>query len=114
VTAASQLSKNFNAQLREDLSVLQRKWHAAIQPGQALPRYIQPGQALPRYEEVMLGSLGRLADHMVLLKVDGDTLDVSRTGRYIQEWLGEDRWDIALCALPPRRTRSPTYRITTG
>ena len=33
--------------------VLQRKWQAAL----------RPGEGLPRYEDVMLGSLGRLADH---------------------------------------------------
>jgi len=49
----------------------------------------------------MLGSLGRLADHIVLLKGDGHALEVSRTGRYIQKWLGDERWDIPLSALSP-------------
>ncbi|MCD0416157.1 EAL domain-containing protein [Rubrivivax sp. JA1024] len=71
--------------------MLQRKWHAAI----------QPGQSLPSYEEVMLGSLGRLADHLVLLEIDGETPEVSRTGRYAQQWLGDERWDIPLDALSP-------------
>nr|WP_205512033.1 EAL domain-containing protein [Rhodopseudomonas sp. BR0M22] len=70
---------------------MQRKWHAAI----------QPGQSLPSYEEVMLGSLGRLADHLVLLEIDGETPEVSRTGRYAQQWLGDERWDIPLDALSP-------------
>ena len=28
-------------------------------------------------------------------------LEVSRTGRYVQKWLGDERWDIPLTALPP-------------
>jgi diguanylate cyclase (GGDEF)-like protein/PAS domain S-box-containing protein len=75
----------------DDVSILQRKWQAAL----------RPGEGLPRYEDVMLGSLGRLADHIVLLKENNQTLEVSRTGRYIQKWLGDERWDIPLSALPP-------------
>ena len=41
-----------------DVPVLERKWQAAL----------RPGESLPRYEDVMLGSLGRLADHIVLLQ----------------------------------------------
>ena len=74
-----------------DVPVLQRKWQAAL----------KPGDRLPRYEDVMLGSLGRLADHIGLLKEGGDTLGVSRTGRYFQQWINDERWDIPLDALPP-------------
>ncbi|MBR1091064.1 EAL domain-containing protein [Bradyrhizobium manausense] len=74
----------------DDIPVLQRKWRAAL----------KPGERLPRYEDVMLGSLGRLADHIALLKGDG-TLELSRSGRYVQKWLGEERWDIPLSELPP-------------
>ncbi|MES2194081.1 MAG: EAL domain-containing protein [Pseudomonadota bacterium] len=93
--AAKNSSKNssgkFNAEMFDDVPVLQRKWQAAL----------RPGGGLPRYEDVMLGSLGRLADHIVLLKSNHDTLEVSRTGRYAQKWLGDDRWDIPLTELPP-------------
>ncbi|UYO43146.1 EAL domain-containing protein [Rhodopseudomonas palustris] len=89
--AVTQVSENSTSQLAADLTVLQRKWYAAI----------QPGQSLPSYEEVMLGSLGRLADHLVLLEIDGETPEVSRTGRYAQQWLGDERWDIPLDALSP-------------
>ena len=75
----------------EDMPVLRRKWQAGL----------RPGEALPRYEDVMLGSLGRLADHIVLLKIDADGFAVSRTGRYAQKWLGDERWDIPMAALPP-------------
>src|SRR6202021_760528 len=71
--------------------VLQRKWQAAL----------RPGEGLPRYEDVMLGSLGRLADHIVLLKTSDQVLEVSRSGRYVQQWLDDERWDISLSALPP-------------
>ena len=74
----------------DDIPVLQRKWRAAL----------KPGERLPRYEDVMLGSLGRLADHIALLKDDG-ALELSRSGRYVQTWLGEERWDIPLSELSP-------------
>ncbi len=90
VAARKQTGKT-NAELFDDIPVLRRKWQAAL----------RPGERLPRYEDVMLGSLGRLADHIVLLKGDGRALEVSRTGRYIQKWLGDERWDIPLSALPP-------------
>ncbi len=58
----------------DDIPVLQRKWRAAL----------ERGERLPRYEDVMLGSLGRLADHIALLKGDG-ALELSRSGRYDAE-----------------------------
>ncbi|KRR04790.1 diguanylate cyclase [Bradyrhizobium jicamae] len=84
-------SEKFNTEMFTDVAVLQRKWQAAL----------RPGEYLPRYEDVMLGSLGRLADHVVLLRNDDDTFAVSHSGRYIQQWLNDDRWDIPLSALPP-------------
>ena len=83
----------FSAEIFDDVRVLQRKWQAAV----------RPGEKLPRYEDVMLGSLGRLADHVALLTHKAGTFEVSRTGRYIQNWLGDERWDIALSELPPDR-----------
>uniref|UniRef100_Q07P60 Diguanylate cyclase/phosphodiesterase with PAS/PAC sensor(S) n=1 Tax=Rhodopseudomonas palustris (strain BisA53) TaxID=316055 RepID=Q07P60_RHOP5 len=91
VTAVRAINHNEKAQLTGDLTVLRRKWQAAV----------LPGHNLPGYEEVMLGSLGRLADHIALLRVDGDVLEVSRTGRYVQAWIGDERWNIPLSALPP-------------
>jgi diguanylate cyclase (GGDEF)-like protein/PAS domain S-box-containing protein len=89
--AAKKSSGKSNTELFDDVPVLQRKWQAAL----------RPGQSLPRYEDVMLGSLGRLADHIVLLKDNNGALEVSRTGRYVQKWLDDDRWDIPLSALSP-------------
>src|SRR6202790_5562146 len=89
--AAKKSSGKLNTEMFDDIPVLRRKWQAAL----------RPGEQLPRYEDVMLGSLGKLADHIVLLKTKDDALEVSRTGRYIQKWLDDDRWDIPLNALPP-------------
>src|ERR1700676_3033295 len=89
--AARKLAGKSNIEMFDDLPVLQRKWHAAL----------RPGETLPRYEDVMLGSLGRLADHIALLKHNNETLEISRTGRYVQKWLDDERWDIPLSALPP-------------
>jgi len=89
--AAKKSSGKANTELFDDVPVLMRKWQAAL----------QPDQSLPRYEEVMLGSLGRLADHIILLQHSNQALKVSRTGRYVQKWLEDDRWDIPLGALSP-------------
>ncbi len=88
---AKKSSERLKTELFDDLPVLQRKWQAAV----------RPGERLPRYEDVMLGSLGRLADHIVLLKDDRGAIEVSRSGRYVQQWLNDERWDIPLGALSP-------------
>ena len=88
---AGKPSAKLNTEMFNDIPVLQRKWQAAL----------RPGEALPRYEDVMLGSLGRLADHIVLLRENDEALAISHTGRYIQQWINDDRWDIPLSALPP-------------
>jgi diguanylate cyclase (GGDEF)-like protein/PAS domain S-box-containing protein len=84
-------SEKSEPEMFDDIPVLKRKWQAAM----------RPGDKLPAYEDVMLGSLGRLADHIVLLKDGARGLEVSRTGRYAQLWLEHDRWDIALDTLSP-------------
>jgi diguanylate cyclase (GGDEF)-like protein/PAS domain S-box-containing protein len=89
--AAKKTSGKVDTKMFDDVPVLQRKWQAAL----------RPGDTLPRYEDVMLGSLGRLADHIVLMKENNQTLEVSRTGRYVQKWLDDERWDIPLTALSP-------------
>jgi diguanylate cyclase (GGDEF)-like protein/PAS domain S-box-containing protein len=91
MNAVRRSSEKVTTEMFDDVPILQRKWQAAL----------RPGEKLPRYEDVMLGSLGRLADHIVLLKENDETIEVSRTGRYIQKWLDDDRWDIPLSALPP-------------
>ena len=63
--SSKKTSEKSNTEMFDDVPVLKRKWQAAL----------RPGENLPRYEDVMLGSLGRLADHVVLLRNDGGTLD---------------------------------------
>lgn len=96
--AAKKLSASADVKVFDDIPALQRKWQAAV----------RPGQILPGYEEVMLGSLGRMADHIVLLKTRGDSYEVSRSGRYVQQWLGDERWDIPLDVVPPDCARALT------
>jgi hypothetical protein len=81
--AAKKSSGKLNTEMFDDVPVLQRKWQAAL----------RPGERLPRYEDVMLGSLGRLADHIVLLRENNETLEVSRSGRYVQQWLDDEHLD---------------------
>ncbi|MDX2225120.1 MAG: hypothetical protein SFV21_20350, partial [Rhodospirillaceae bacterium] len=57
-TSSKKTSEKLNTEMFADVPVLKRKWQAAL----------RPGENLPRYEDVMLGSLGRLADHVVLLR----------------------------------------------
>ncbi len=90
MSAAKKMPGKPVTEMFDDIPVLQRKWRAAL----------KPGDRLPRYEDVMLGSLGRLADHIALLRGDG-ALELSRSGRYVQKWLGVERWDIPLTELPP-------------
>jgi hypothetical protein len=56
VAANKKISGKLNVEMFDDVPVLRRKWQAAL----------RPGEQLPRYEDVMLGSLGKLADHIVL------------------------------------------------
>src|ERR1700760_3522972 len=91
MSAAKKMPGKPATEMFDDIPVLQRKWRAAL----------KPGDRLPRYEDVMLGSLGRLADHIVLMKENNGALEVSRTGRYVQKWLDDERWDIPLTALSP-------------
>jgi diguanylate cyclase (GGDEF)-like protein/PAS domain S-box-containing protein len=90
MNTAKKMSGKPVAEMFDDIPVLQRKWRAAL----------RPGERLPRYEDVMLGSLGRLADHIALLRSDG-VLELSRSGRFVQKWLGEERWDIPVTTLAP-------------
>lgn len=83
--------KSSNPELFSDVSVLRRKWQAAL----------KPGKDLPFFEDVMLGSLGRLADHVMLIKEKGTQLEISRAGRYVEQWLDTTVWDTPLDACPP-------------
>ncbi|MGC2777809.1 MAG: EAL domain-containing protein [Bradyrhizobium sp.] len=89
--AKNKASTTISSDLFDDIPVLRRKWQAAL----------RPGQRLPRYEDVMLGSLGRLADHIAVLNNEDGRLQISRSGRYVQQWLQDERWDIAVEAVSP-------------
>src|ERR1700722_18958485 len=91
MSAVRKLAGKSNAEMFDDVPVLQRKWQAAL----------RPDERLPRYEDVMLGSLGRLADHIAVLKDNGGVLELTRAGRYIQKWLNDDRQDIPIGSLSP-------------
>jgi diguanylate cyclase (GGDEF)-like protein/PAS domain S-box-containing protein len=74
-----------------EAAIFRRKWQAGI----------APGKALPPYEDIVLGSLGRLADR--LLVVEGhspDTFKVLRCGRGIHAWLGSDTDHKRVAQLP--------------
>jgi len=90
VIAAKNSLEKLNVEIG-DIAVLRRKWRAAL----------KPGQLLPCYEDVMLGSLGRLSDHVMLLRGTPDRLEISHGGRYAQRWLGVDAWGGPFDALPP-------------
>jgi hypothetical protein len=75
-----------------DTSVLRRKWNAAR----------KPGRTLPAYEDVFLGSLGRLADHLILSGGENPArFKVMRTGQWIEQWVGADMRGHEVHELPP-------------
>ena len=77
--------------LLADVTVVERMWRAAL----------APGQKLPQYEDVVLGSLGRLADHLLLFECDAHCFfRVLRAGRKISEWTGTNVRGNALADLP--------------
>ncbi|HEX4408415.1 MAG TPA: EAL domain-containing protein [Xanthobacteraceae bacterium] len=77
--------------LLSDKTFIERMWRGSI----------APGQKLPRYEDVVLGSLGRLADHLLLFEGGGaPDFKILRAGRKIREWLGVDLRDKGLGDLP--------------
>jgi len=91
VSTIAVASENFEPDLFNDMSVLERKWRAAR----------KPGRSLPLYEDVMLGSLGRLADHIAVLKGYGDGGELLRAGRYAESWLETNIHDTPVALLPP-------------
>lgn len=91
MVAIAKSKKTSDPELFSDVPVLRRKWQAAL----------KPGKDLPFFEDVMLGSLGRLADHVMLIKDETAEFKVSRAGRYVEQWLETEVWDTALDAFPP-------------
>ncbi len=77
--------------LFSDLSVLERKWRAAL----------KPGRLLPPFEDVTLGGLGRIADNMALLRGQGGDIEILRAGREVDAWLESEVQHTPLAMLPP-------------
>jgi hypothetical protein len=77
--------------LLSDKTVLERMWRGSV----------QLGKTLPEYEDVVLGSLGRLGDHLILLEGrSAAEFKVLRAGRKIRGWLGDDLYDKRFQDLP--------------
>ncbi|MGB7036759.1 MAG: diguanylate cyclase, partial [Xanthobacteraceae bacterium] len=79
------------APLLSDKAIIARLWHGSV----------KPGKKLPQYEDVVLGSLGRLGDHLMICQ-GGSLADfkILRAGRKIRELLGSDPRDRTLSELP--------------
>ncbi|MGZ5803699.1 MAG: EAL domain-containing protein [Xanthobacteraceae bacterium] len=105
-----------------EVRALQLHWRAAV----------KANESLPRYEDVVLGSLGRLADRLMLIG-EPHTADarILQAGRDIERWLGENIGGSLLRDMPPDcllpaseaiaealRTRAPVstvaYRVRDG
>lgn len=91
-----------NAIILDDIAVLCRKWHAAL----------SPDARLPPFEEIMLGSLGRLADNIGLISARAGIPTLLRAGRYVQNWLGQGVQDTPLSDLSPECAMALTEAST--
>ena len=77
--------------LLADKIVIERMWRGSV-------RLVGK---LPQYEDVVLGSLGRLGDHLILLEgASCAEFKVLRAGRKIGDWPGADLRDKRLADLP--------------
>ena len=75
-----------------DIAALRLRWSAAL----------VPGKALPPYEDVMLGSLGRLADRMMLVGgVAAESQTVLQAGQGIRSWIGSEVVERNIADFPP-------------
>jgi diguanylate cyclase (GGDEF)-like protein/PAS domain S-box-containing protein len=69
-----------------EAAIFQRKWHTAVTP-------VAP---LPPYEEIVLGGLGRLGEHLVLIEQQPvqvfkpQAFKVLRCGRGLWDWVGSN------------------------
>ena len=79
-----------------EAAIFRRKWQAGI----------TPGRALPPYEDIVLGSLGRLADRLLVVEQVPGGFKVLRCGPGIREALGADV-ERKLTAELPREFAGP-------
>ncbi|MGD0561613.1 MAG: EAL domain-containing protein [Roseiarcus sp.] len=91
VTAPNEFSKFAPLFEPKDIAELRRRWRVA-----------RPvGEPLPPYEELLLGSLGRIDDNIVLLASDSADWNIHRVGRDVRRWIeGADR-NVRLSQLEP-------------
>ncbi|HWM48338.1 MAG TPA: EAL domain-containing protein [Xanthobacteraceae bacterium] len=99
-----------------DISVLRIKWHAAL----------TGDSTLPRYEEVVLGSLGKLADRLMLIGGDGvESFEALQVGAEVGKWTGTEVRGRKVADFPPDcamsisdaivqalAAREPTYTVS--
>jgi len=77
--------------LLSDKTIIERLWRGSV----------RPGNTLPHYEDVVLGRLGRLGDHLLLFEGGAAAeFKVLRGGRKVRELLGSDLRDKRLKELP--------------
>jgi diguanylate cyclase (GGDEF)-like protein/PAS domain S-box-containing protein len=75
-----------------DAAILLRKWHAGM----------APGRDMPFYEDVVLGGMGRLADHLVLVSGDKPaSFRILRAARRFRDWIGSDVQGALIADLSP-------------
>jgi diguanylate cyclase (GGDEF)-like protein/PAS domain S-box-containing protein len=74
-----------------EAAIFRRKWQAGI----------VPGRPLPPYEDIVLGSLGRLADGLIVVEgQSSETFKAMRCGRGVRELLGLDADQRPVAQLP--------------
>ncbi len=77
--------------LLSDKIIIERMWRGSV----------PPGNKLPQYEDVVLGSLGRLGDHLILFEGGSAAqFKVLRSGHKVRDLLGADLRDKRLKDLP--------------
>ena len=92
MAAAEKVSRTaLTEDLFSDISVMRRKWQAAL----------KPGKALPFFEDVMLGSLGQISEHTMLIKSDSGRSEIMRAGRQIEAWLKTEVHNTPLDVVSP-------------
>src|SRR5215469_1672005 len=73
-----------------EAAIFRRKWQAGI----------VPGRTLPPYEDIVLGSLGRLADRLLVVEQVTGGFKVLRCGPGIHDALGADVERKPIAELP--------------
>jgi diguanylate cyclase (GGDEF)-like protein/PAS domain S-box-containing protein len=86
------IEHQLNRETASDIQALRQKWNVAR---------AAKGAALPPYEEIMLGSVGHFAEHIILATCSESVWTIVRAGRGVPEWLGRDAMASPVAALAP-------------